>query len=101
MKRRDAYHRLSLSCVPQARHSEQVFCPVRFGRGRELQCGESSLTIDAEENKFRLCAVRRVRRRAHCGCSAEKLLHGRGIGLACPETKMLCCFIGEGVCRGA
>ncbi|MFR5405326.1 MAG: hypothetical protein ACLTG0_07735 [Oscillibacter sp.] len=28
-------------------------------------------------------------------CSADKLLHGRGIGLACPDTKMLCCFIGE------
>ena len=27
--------------------------------------------------------------------SAERLLDGEGIGLACPETSELCCFIGE------
>ena len=28
-------------------------------------------------------------------CGAERLLDGEGIGLACPETSELCCFIGE------
>ena len=28
-------------------------------------------------------------------CGADRLLDGEGIGLACPETSELCCFIGE------
>ena len=59
-------------------------------------CGRSSLTIDADGGKFRLsvpCGVCGEEHRAECG--AERLLHGRGIGLACPGTKQLCCFIGE------
>ncbi len=44
-----------------------------------------------------MCAVRRVRRRAHAECSAEKLLHARrGIGpLPARRQRCLCCFIGE------
>ena len=49
-----------------------------------------------EENKFRLSVPCGVCGEEHLAeCSADKLLHGRGIGLACPDTKMLCCFIGE------
>ena len=60
------------------------------------ECGRSSMEIEAEESKFRLrvpCGVCGGEHTAECG--ADKLLHGRGIGLACPETKQLCCFIGE------
>ena len=54
------------------------------------------MEIEADESKFRLrvpCGVCGGEHTAECG--ADKLLHGRGIGLACPETKQLCCFIGE------
>ena len=62
----------------------------------ECECGKSELDVETDGVKFRLnvpCAL--------CGgthtaeCSAEAVLHGRGIGLACPETKQICCYAGE------
>ena len=64
--------------------------------GGQTLTREMYLTIEAEENKFRLSVPCGVCGEEHLAeCSADKLLHGRGIGLACPDTKMLCCFIGE------
>jgi hypothetical protein len=28
-------------------------------------------------------------------CSADAVLRGRGIGLACPEKQQICCYVGE------
>lgn len=73
-----------------------MFALSASGAVVSCECGESSLTIEAEENKFRLSVPCGVCGEEHLAeCSADKLLHGRGIGLACPDTKMLCCFIGE------
>jgi len=84
------------ACRKRVIQSRSVFALSASGAVVSCECGESSLTIDAEENKFRLCVPCGVCGGEHTAeCSAEKLLHGRGIGLACPETKMLCCFIGE------
>ena len=84
------------ACRKRVIQSRSVFALSASGAVVSCECGESSLTIDAEENKFRLCVPSGVCGGEHTAeCSAEKLLHGRGIGLACPETKMLCCFIGE------
>ena len=60
------------------------------------KCGESALEVQTDGVRFRLwvpCGL--------CGgvhqaeCSAQELLEGRGIALACPETKQLCCYAGE------
>ena len=84
------------ACHKRVIQQRSVFALSASGAVVSCECGQSSLEIEADESKFRLrvpCGV--------CGgehtaeCSAERLLHGRGIGLACPETKMLCCFIGE------
>ena len=84
------------ACRKRVIQSRSVFALSASGAVVSCECGESSLTIDAEENKFRLCVPCGVCGGEHTAeCSAEKLLHGRGISLACPETKMLCCFIGE------
>ena len=84
------------ACRKRVIQSRSVFALSASGAVVSCECGESSLTIDAEENKFRLCVPCGVCGGEHTAeCSAEKLLHGRGIGLAYPETKMLCCFIGE------
>lgn len=84
------------ACRKRVIQSRSVFALSASGAVVSCECGESSLTIDAEENKFRLCVPCGVCGGEHTAeCSAEKLLHGRGIGLACPGTKMLCCFIGE------
>ena len=83
-------------CHKSVMQSRSVFALSASGAVVGCECGKSSLTIDAEENKFRLSVPCGACGEEHLAeCSAEQLLRGRGIGLACPETKQLCCFIGE------
>ncbi len=84
------------ACHRRVVQQRSVFALSASGAAVNCTCGASSLTIDAEENGFRLsvpCGVCGGEHTAECG--AERLLRGRGIGLACPETKQLCCFVGE------
>ena len=84
------------ACHKRVIQQRSVFALSASGAVVSCECGKSSLTIEAEENKFRLSVPCGVCGEEHLAeCSADKLLHGRGIGLACPDTKMLCCFIGE------
>ena len=84
------------ACRRRVIQSRSVFALSASGAVVSCECGQSSLEIEADESKFRLRVPCGVCGEEHTAeCSAEKLLHGRGIGLACPETKMLCCFIGE------
>ena len=73
-----------------------VFALAASGAAVDCACGASSLTVEAGERRFRLsvpCGV--------CGAEhgavvdAARLLEGKGVGLACPQTRQLCCFIGE------
>ena len=62
----------------------------------DCECGQSSLEVQTDGTKFRLwvpCGLCGDTHQAEL--SPEKLLEGRGIGLACPKTKQLCCYIGE------
>ena len=84
------------ACHKHVIQQRSVFALSASGAVVSCECGESSLTIEAEENKFRLsvpCGVCGGEHLAECG--ADRLLDGEGIGLACPETSELCCFIGE------
>ena len=84
------------ACRRRVVRQRSVFALSASGAVVSCECGRSSMEIEAEESKFRLrvpCGVCGGEHTAECG--ADKLLHGRGIGLACPETKQLCCFIGE------
>ena len=84
------------ACHKSVIQSRSTFALAASGAVVSCECGKSSLTIDADENKFRLSVPCGVCGEEHAAeCDAEKLLHGKGIGLACPETKQLCCFIGE------
>lgn len=62
----------------------------------DCDCGESALEVQTDGVKFRLwvpCGL--------CGgvhqaeVDAGAILTGRGVGLACPVTKQLCCYAGE------
>jgi hypothetical protein len=84
------------ACRKKVIRDRSTFALAASGAVVGCECGRSSLTIDAEERRFRLnvpCGA--------CGgehdaaVDAARLLEGRGIGLACPQTKQLCCFIGE------
>ena len=59
-------------------------------------CGKSELTAESDGRTFRItvpCGVCGGEHRAEV--SAGQLLHGEGVGLACPKTKQLCCYIGD------
>ena len=84
------------ACGKAVLHSRSVFALNAAAARMECECGKEALTAETDGLRFRLnvpCGV--------CGgehlaeCSAERLLDGEGIGLACPETSELCCFIGE------
>ena len=60
------------------------------------ECGESELEIQTDGIKFRLwvpCGLCGGTHQAEVDASA--ILTGRGVGLACPETKQLCCYAGD------
>jgi len=59
-------------------------------------CGHSELTAESDGSTFRItvpCGVCGGEHRAEV--SAQALLRGEGVGLACPETRQLCCYIGD------
>ncbi len=59
-------------------------------------CGKSELTAESDGRTFRIttpCGVCGEEHRAEV--SVEQVLHGEGVGLACPQTRQLCCYIGD------
>lgn len=59
-------------------------------------CGKNELTAETDGTTFRItvpCGVCGEEHRAEV--SAQQVLHGEGVGLACPQTKQLCCYIGD------
>ena len=59
-------------------------------------CGKNELTAESDGTTFRItvpCGVCGEEHRAEV--SARQVLHGEGVGLACPQTKQLCCYIGD------
>lgn len=59
-------------------------------------CGYSELTAENGGERFRLtvpCGVCGGEHRAEV--PSQQILQGEGVGLACPETRQLCCYIGE------
>ena len=72
------------------------FALAASGANVACDCGGSELQIQFDGEKFSISVPCGVCGGEHLAeCSASALLDGEGIGLACPETKQLCCFIGE------
>ena len=84
------------SCRKKVIRDRSAFALAASGAVVNCECGKSSLTVDAEEKGFRLSVPCGVCGGEHSAVvDAARLLEGQGIGLACPQTKQLCCFIGE------
>ena len=84
------------SCRKKVIRDRSAFALAASGAVVNCECGKSSLTVDAEEKGFRLSVPCGVCGGEHSAVvDATRLLEGQGIGLACPQTKQLCCFIGE------
>ena len=63
--------------------------------GLVCACGRSELTAEPFGDHYRVtvpCGVCGGEHRAQV--PADKILHGPGVGLACPETRQLCCYLG-------
>ena len=64
--------------------------------GLVCACGRSELTAQPDGQHYRVtvpCGLCGGEHRAET--PAERLLQGEGVGLACPKTRQLCCYIGE------
>ena len=58
-------------------------------------CGKSSLRVAAEGERFRLAVPCGICGGEHDAiCTMRRLVDGQSIGLSCPQTRQLCCFIG-------
>ena len=84
------------ACGKAVLHSRSVFALNAAAARMECECGKEALTAETDGLRFRLnvpCGVCGGHHQAECDAGA--LLHGRGIGLACPVKQELCCYIGE------
>ena len=83
-------------CGKAVLHQRSVFALSAAAARMECACGQEALEAETDGTKFRFwvpCGVCGGHHQAECG--ADAVLHGRGIGLACPEKHELCCYIGE------
>ena len=55
-----------------------------------LDAADEAMDNEFHDKTYEICGGEHL-----AECSADRLLDGEGIGLACPETSELCCFIGE------
>lgn len=77
-------------------HTRSVFALTAAAARMECECGKEALEVQTDGTKFRLwvpCGVCGGHHQAEC--SADALLHGRGIGLSCPVKQDLCCYVGR------
>lgn len=84
------------ACRKKVISDRSAFALAASGAVVSCECGQSSLMVEADGARFRLgvpCGVCGGEHAATVG--AERLLQGAGVGLACPETKRLCYFVGE------
>ena len=84
-------------CGKAVLHQRSVFALSAAAARMECECGQEALEAGTDGVKFRLwvpCGVCGGHHQAEC--SADAVLHGRGIGLACPEKQEICCYIGGG-----
>ena len=62
----------------------------------ECPCGQSDMLIETDGSKFRMWVPCGLCGETHqAECSADAVLRGRGIGLACPKTRQICCYVGQ------
>ena len=73
-----------------------IFALSAAASGLVCECGRSELTAEPFGGTYRVtvpCGICGGEHRAEV--PAGKLLHGPGVGLACPESRQLCCYIGD------
>lgn len=96
MEQKRAIGYLCPACRKSVVQERAEFALAASGAVVTCDCAQSSLTVEAGEQEFRLevpCGVCGEKHTAQC--ASDRFLHGRGVGFACPQTKQLCGFVGE------
>ena len=84
------------SCGKAVLGERTQFALAAAAAGVVCGCGHSELTAEPAGHTYRVtvpCGVCGGEHRAEV--PLESVLAGPGVGLACPETRQLCCYIGE------
>ena len=83
-------------CKKPVNGQRTQFALAAAAAGLVCDCGQSELTAEPAGETYRVtvpCGLCGGEHRAEV--PAEKILQGEGVGLACPETRQLCCYIGD------
>ena len=73
-----------------------LFALSAAASGLVCACGRSELTAEPCGERYRVtvpCGVCGGEHRAEV--PADRILRGTGVGLACPQSRQLCCYIGD------
>ena len=73
-----------------------LFALSAAAAGLVCACGRSELTAEPCGERYRVtvpCGVCGGEHRAEV--PADRILRGTGVGLACPQSRQLCCYIGD------
>ncbi len=83
--------------------SRTVFALTAAAVRIECECGKAEMDIETDGTRFTLSVPCGLCGEQHTAVvEAAALLEGRGVGLACPKTKQICCYAGEeGQVRGS
>ena len=77
-------------------HTRSVFALTAAAARMECECGKEALEVQTDGTKFRLWVPCGLCGETHqAEGSNQALLEGRGVGLACPKTRQLCCYAGD------
>lgn len=91
-----AFGYLCPSCGKPVYGERTRFALCAAASGVVCNCGHSELTAEPYHGCYRVtvpCGACGGEHRAEV--PEQQLLEGPGVGLACPETKELCCYIGD------
>jgi predicted RNA-binding Zn-ribbon protein involved in translation (DUF1610 family) len=83
-------------CGKQVIGTRSRFALLAAAANIECACGESSMQVETDGERFRLwvpCGFCGEKHQAECRIDA--VMEGNGIGLACPATHQLCCYAGD------
>jgi len=82
-------------CRKKVIRPRSAFALAASGAVVSCECGGSSLSVETDGRRFRLAVPCGVCGGEHTAeMDADRLLT-QSVGLACPQTHQLCCFIGE------
>ena len=83
------------ACRKKVIQPRSAFALAASGAVVSCECGGSSLAVETDGQRFRLAVPCGVCGGEHTAELDARRLLTQGVGLACPQTRQLCCFIGE------